>query len=99
MYPHPTRLRGAEGARVIQVIETKGGTGTGLTGDDFRSIRQYWSLDGELLAVNDPFFFDLMQPCLQYDGLIKELKEVADFFGYTLSPKQSLDCGIEDLVK
>jgi len=44
------------GARVIQVIETeleKRGTGDDVD-DPVRIIKQYWSLDGKLLAEVDP---------------------------------------------
>jgi hypothetical protein len=44
------------GARVIQVVETDlGRRGSGKDeGDPIRVIRQYWSVDGELLAEVDP---------------------------------------------
>lgn len=49
------RRRGADSARVVQVIETLVTVGRGDTIDDpVRVVRQYWSLDGELLWVNDP---------------------------------------------
>lgn len=43
-------------ARVIQVIETTlTRRGSGLTKDSIlRVVRQYWSLDGKLLAEIDP---------------------------------------------
>src|ERR1700679_26571 len=41
---------------VLQVIRTTNLTrGTGVTNNPIRRITQYWSLDGELLAENDPY--------------------------------------------
>lgn len=41
--------------RIIQVIETTLEVrGTGEAGDPFRLVTQFWSLDGRLLAENDP---------------------------------------------
>ena len=45
------RPRGTDSARVIQVIETKALEGFGTEDDVCRITTQYWSLDGELLAV------------------------------------------------
>lgn len=43
-------------ARVIQVIETDLLlAGTGENADPYRRVRQYYSLDGELLAEVDPY--------------------------------------------
>jgi hypothetical protein len=45
--------------RIIQVIETNLATrGKGVEGDPIRRIKQYWSLDGELLWEVDPFLRD-----------------------------------------
>lgn len=49
--------RGCDGARVIRVIETEAMRGDG--GDETperrcRTVKQYWSFDGELLAEYDP---------------------------------------------
>ena len=41
-------------ARVIQVIETVKKRGKGTREDVVRNVVQYWSLEGELLAENDP---------------------------------------------
>ena len=42
-------------ARVIQVIETNLKlVGAGTKGNPFRRVKQYWTLDGELLAELDP---------------------------------------------
>jgi len=42
------------GARVIQVIETQlEKRGQGVAGDPVRRVRQYWTLDGLLLAEVD----------------------------------------------
>lgn len=46
--------RGTDSARVIQVIETKALRGQGTNENKNRIVTQYWSLDGELLAENDP---------------------------------------------
>ena len=49
------RPRGVDGARVIQVIETKAMRGTGVNEEDkCREVKQYWDFDGNLLAENDP---------------------------------------------
>ena len=45
---------GTDGAKVIQVIETKSARGKGTEQQLCRVVTQYWSLDGELLAENDP---------------------------------------------
>ena len=45
------RPRGTDSARVIQVIETVAMEGYGTPDDPICMKRQYWSLDGELLAV------------------------------------------------
>lgn len=50
------RPRGTDSARIIQVIETKALRGTGQCETDMcRTVTQYWSLEGELLAEHDPF--------------------------------------------
>ena len=46
--------RGTDSAKMIQVIETKSARGKGTEQQLCRVITQYWSLDGELLAENDP---------------------------------------------
>lgn len=48
------RPRGTDSAQVIQVIETKSLRGEGTNEDMCRTVKQYWSFDGELLAENDP---------------------------------------------
>ncbi len=48
------RPRGTDSAKVISVICTESLMGRGIEGDALRMVTQYWSLDGELLAVNDP---------------------------------------------
>lgn len=48
------RPRGTDSARVIQVIVTEAIEGRGIEADPVRSVLQYWSLDGELLAKVDP---------------------------------------------
>lgn len=44
------RPRGADGARVITVIETEALKGRGTKDDPCRIQKRYWSLSGELLA-------------------------------------------------
>ena len=48
------RPRGTDSAKVIQVIETKACVGRGTEQDPNRVVTQYWSLEGELLAQDDP---------------------------------------------
>ena len=48
------RPRGTDGARVIQVIETKSIRGKGTDDDMCRLVTQYWDFKGKLLAENDP---------------------------------------------
>ena len=49
------RPRGTDSAKVISVIVTESIVGSGLDHDDpVRTVKQYWSTDGKLLAVNDP---------------------------------------------
>lgn len=48
-------MRNEWSARVIQVIETHLTVrGSGTKADPMRTVRQYWALDGELLAEVDP---------------------------------------------
>lgn len=48
------RPRGTDSAKVIRVIETQALRGQGTEDDQCRMVRQYWDLDGRLLAENDP---------------------------------------------
>lgn len=48
------RPRGTDSAKVIQVIETKACVGRGTEQDPNRVVTQYWSLEGKLLAKDDP---------------------------------------------
>lgn len=49
------RPRGTDGAKVISVIETRALRGTGLNEEDkCREVKQYWDLNGNLLAEYDP---------------------------------------------
>lgn len=48
------RPRGTDSAKVIQVIVTESIAGIGVEEDPVRTVKQYWGLDGELLAVSDP---------------------------------------------
>lgn len=43
-----------ESAREVTVIETKFLRGIGTKEDICRGVRQYWDMDGNLLAENDP---------------------------------------------
>ncbi len=43
------------GARVIEVIEVAVQRGQGVVDNPTRRVHQYRTLDGELLAENDPF--------------------------------------------
>ena len=45
-------------ARVIQVIETKVPRGDGSHADPYRTVTQYWTLDGTLLADVDEVELD-----------------------------------------
>lgn len=45
--------RGTDGARVIQVIETRSCRGNGTKEDPCRVVIQYWNFDGKLLAEKD----------------------------------------------
>ncbi len=47
-------------AKVIQVIEVMSNIGKGTEADPNRVVIELWSLDGNLLAVNDP--------CVIYPG-------------------------------
>ena len=42
-------------AQVIQVIRTESKAGAGTEDDPNRIVIQYWSTDGSLLAIHDPF--------------------------------------------
>lgn len=48
------RPRGTDSAKVISVIVTEAIVGRGTEDDPVRSVLQYWSFQGELLAVSDP---------------------------------------------
>ena len=49
-------------ARVIQVIETVSLAGDGTDTNPVSEVHQYWTLDGDLLAKNDPFSQDDVHP-------------------------------------
>lgn len=49
-----SRPRGTDCARVTTVIVTKSLRGSGTEEDPCRTVTQYWSFDGNLLAENDP---------------------------------------------
>ena len=46
--------RGVDSAKVSQVIETRSARGSGSENQPIRIVIQYWSLEGDLLAENDP---------------------------------------------
>ncbi len=48
------KRRGSRSAEVINVIAVKTVIGAGTEEDPKRIITEYWTLKGELLAVNDP---------------------------------------------
>lgn len=48
------RPRGTDSAEVIKVIKTTVRRGAGTKEDMSRIVTQYWSLDGNFLAENDP---------------------------------------------
>ena len=47
-------LQETKSARVMQVIETISLTGDGTNESPLYEMRQYWSLDGKLLAKSEP---------------------------------------------
>ena len=51
-------------AKVIQVIETISNRGKGVDGDPIRPVTHYWSLEGVLLAEDDP--------CVAYNGKVDD---------------------------
>lgn len=59
MKDNPFKIpREAKAARVIQVIETVTLAGDGTDANPVYEVHQYWTLDGDLLAKNDPFSQD-----------------------------------------
>ena len=84
---YPIRFRGTDSAYIEQLIVTESPVGTGECGDTARIVRQYWTVDGELVAVYDPVFESLVRPG-QYSELIDELGRLANRFGYSLQQKQ-----------
>lgn len=56
------RPRGTDGAKVISVIVTESIAGRGTEDDPVRSVLQYWSFQGELLAVNDSWLNTTKKP-------------------------------------
>ena len=47
-------IRGSRSAQLMEVIAVQTTVGKGTEQDPKRIITEYWSKDGELLAVNDP---------------------------------------------
>lgn len=61
-------------AKVIQVIEVEITRGKGTEDSVMRGVTQYWSLDGELLAENDPLTTDRPTPSIERGAkLLKDL--------------------------
>lgn len=50
----PVKPRGTDEAKMILIIETRSLRGIGTEEDPCRCVTQYWSLDGDFLAENDP---------------------------------------------
>lgn len=50
-----SNLHEAKSARVMQVIETVTLAGEGTDASPVYAVRQYWTLDGKLLARDDTF--------------------------------------------
>ena len=46
--------RTPDSVKLIRVIEVKAIRGTGIDSDPVRIVLQIWSLDGKLIAENDP---------------------------------------------
>lgn len=46
--------KGSRSAALMRVIAVQTAVGSGTESDPNRIITEYWSLSGELLAVNDP---------------------------------------------
>lgn len=46
--------KGSRSAALVRVIAVETVVGSGTESDPNRVIKEYWSLSGELLAVNDP---------------------------------------------
>ncbi len=49
------RPRATDSASVVPVIKTVSLVGRGTNEDPCRSVTRYWSVDGKLLAENDPY--------------------------------------------
>lgn len=50
----PVARHGSRKAKVVQVILVETLIGKGSEEDPLRVVNEYWSLDGDLLAVTDP---------------------------------------------
>ena len=55
--------RGVDSAKVIQVIETRSARGSGSENQPIRIVIQYWSLEGDLSAENDPIMNEKQGDC------------------------------------
>ena len=55
--------RGVDSVKVIQVIETRSARGSGSENQPIRIVIQYWSLEGDLLAENDPIMNEKQGDC------------------------------------
>ena len=87
------RMRGTDGARVIQVIETKSVRGSGTLDDMCRPIRQYWDFDGNLLAEYDPCQGDKDATVIPVDDVQSALAHLRS------EQERRKDYGKEDLTE
>ena len=55
--------RGVDSAKVIQVIDTRSARRSGSENQPIRIVIQYWSLEGDLLAENDPIMNEKQGDC------------------------------------
>ena len=58
------KRNGSHGAKLVEVIEVRVAVGQGTEKDPNRITTEYWSKEGKLLAVADPFTEGLEFPAL-----------------------------------
>ena len=64
------RPNGTKSAEIIQVIKTIAKRGLGTEKDPAREVTQYWDLEGNFLAENDP---EYCMPLIEHEcRVIKE---------------------------
>lgn len=51
---NPVAMKTPDSVKVIQVVRVAACCGAGTKEDMFRLVLQYWSLEGKLLAEDDP---------------------------------------------